>query len=101
MSQMSKNIDNKNSPPKEPKTTKLLSTALSELVEMLDKKSNGERYYHSTGFAAIDRQLSGGLLFGNLIVLASRPAMVNLGSHFRLLKTSPGTAFQSSIIRWK
>lgn len=64
---------------------KIMAEVLVSAVDTLEKRSGGNIRCLATGFSDLDRQLSGGLRPGNLIVLAGRPAMgktslaVNIG----------------------
>lgn len=57
------------------KEPRIMRDVLVSATEILDQRSNGKIRAMPTGFADLDRQLSGGLRPGNVVVIAGRPAM--------------------------
>lgn len=57
------------------KQPRKVGEALSDYVETLERRQGGEVRGIPTGLEALDRQLSGGLQDGNLIIVAGRPSM--------------------------
>jgi replicative DNA helicase len=57
------------------KQPRLIGEALDDYVSTLERRHGGEIRGMSTGFADIDRVLSGGLQDGNLVIVAGRPSM--------------------------
>lgn len=48
---------------------------MSSYIDMLDKRSGGEKHYIKSGLTGLDNNLGGWLHEGHLIVIAARPAM--------------------------
>lgn len=69
------------------KSPRLLREVLISAAEILEQRSLGNMPCTPTGFVDLDRQLSGGMRPGNVLVLAGRPAMgktalaVNIALH--------------------
>ena len=54
---------------------RLLREVLLSAAEVLEQRASGQVQGLPTGFVDLDRQLSGGLRPGNVVILAGRPAM--------------------------
>ena len=58
---------------------RMLRDVLIDSIDVLEQRASGDVACLSTGFTDIDRQLSGGMRPGNLLVLAGRPGMGKTG----------------------
>lgn len=59
----------------EPKKPKLIREVLIRAVATIERRGDGSDNAMSTGFDAIDKKLSGGLRYPNLVIVAARPGM--------------------------
>lgn len=57
------------------KEPRIMRDVLIDTATILDQRSSGKVRAMPTGFADLDKQLSGGLRPGNVVVIAGRPAM--------------------------
>lgn len=57
------------------KKPRSMTEVFSAALDMMEKRNNGETVAMATGYGDLDRQLSGGLRPGNLVIVAGRPGM--------------------------